>query len=246
MAGYTARLFSAHDACNRAAYGVQSVLLLLGPTLIMFSVNLTQTEFARALGAEKFCWLSIGVQRTLYISINTVLILLQTIAGIMTVASTSTAIIAVAAKMAIAAYVAQTIFWLFTMVENICMTVRLRRYPTDASMTIFPDWKYWNQLLALAISIIAIGRNIVRLTMDGGIVILLLNEWPSYAFDGYQMVVVLGAWAIWYLPEKCESVTEATSLMSLPNPSTRKDRAQRRHGRIQRRDEISRAGQYYV
>ncbi|KAJ5930881.1 hypothetical protein N7466_006374 [Penicillium verhagenii] len=208
MSGYTARLFSSQDPCNRVAYGFQSVLLLLGPSLIMFSVNLTMTDFTRTLSATRFCWVPIDLQQPLYLTINTVLIIIQTVGGIMTVASQSLESIEVASKMSIAIFVIQLVFWLFTLAENIYMSICLRRHPTEASKTAFPRWKNWNQLFGLAISIIAVGRNIVRLTMDGGIAFLVENEWPSYAFDGYQMVVVLGAWAIWYLPGKCRDTTE--------------------------------------
>ncbi|KAJ5628015.1 RTA1 like protein-domain-containing protein [Penicillium lividum] len=110
LSGYTARLCSTQNVCDRASYGIQSILLLLGPTLIMFSVNLTQTKFARALDAERLCLVPIQWQNSLYLSMNTVLIVVQVVGGIMTVESTSTTTIAISGKMGIAVYVIQTIF----------------------------------------------------------------------------------------------------------------------------------------
>lgn len=181
----------------------------------MFSVNLIQTEFARTMGAEEYCWVPIRWQRPLYLSINTVLILIQAVAGIMTVGSTSIATITIGSKITIAIYVIQAVFWGFVFAESICMTIQLQRHPTEPSKHAMANWKYWNQLFGLATCIIAFGRNIVRLTMSGGVVFLIQNEWPSYAFDGFQMIVVLGAWAIWYLPGKCRAVRKEGEYLSL-------------------------------
>lgn len=208
-------MFSTQDVCNRAAYGTQSVFLLLGPTLIMFSVNLTQTEFTRTLGAGKFCWVPITMQQPLYLGINVVLIIIQAVGGIMTVGSTSITTIAVGSKITIAIYVVQTVFWGFVFAENISMSIRLGRHPTESSRHAMANWKHWNQLFGLSTSIIAFGRNVMRLTMAGGIAFLVENEWASYAFDGFQMVVVLGAWAIWYLPGICSAIRKETDYLSL-------------------------------
>lgn len=181
----------------------------------MLSVNLTQTNFARALEAEQLCWVPLQWQKSLYLSLNTVLIILQAVGGIMTVASTSITTITIGGKMTIAIYVIQTVFWGFTFAENVCMTIRLGRRPTETSTGPLKKWKSWNQLFGLTTSIIGFGRNVMCLTMAGGIAFLVENEWPSYAFNGYQMIVVLGAWAIWYLPEKCEAVTDKRTYRSL-------------------------------
>ncbi len=207
--------------CNRAAYATQSVLLLLGPTLIMLSVNLVQTEFARVLEADKFCWVPISWQPALYLSLNAVLMALQLVGGVMATASSSIQIIEAGTRITIAIYVVQLFFWLFTFAEHTYMTIKLRRQPTEACNSTFPHWKRWSQLFGLSVSIIAAGRNVMRLTMAGGVSFLVENEWPSYAFDGYQMVIVLGGWAIWYLPEylrKVGSRVSYTSLAELERP----------------------------
>ncbi|KAF7591535.1 hypothetical protein BBP40_001473 [Aspergillus hancockii] len=214
LSGYTARLFSTQDLCNRVAYGFQSALLLLGPTLLMFTVNLTHTAFIKALNAEHFCWIPVVWQRPLYPSMNIVLMLVQVIGGIMTTSSSSP-IIASASKIIIATFIIQLVFWGFIFAENANMTFRLGHHPTASSQNRLPKRKTWNQLFGLSTSIIGFGRNVMRLTMYGGIGFLVDNEWPSYAFDGIQMVVVMGAGATWYLPEKCEEVTGKSNYISL-------------------------------
>ncbi|KAJ5278650.1 hypothetical protein N7478_004022 [Penicillium angulare] len=198
LSGYITRLISTQDVCNRAAY-----------------VCMIHTSFVKALDAGNLCFIRLKWQQPLYLSINAILISLQTIGGIMTVASTSETTVATGSKMTIAIYVVQTLFWGFLFAENICMAIRLQRQGSSSCEDSVANWKTWNQLFGLAISIIALGRNIMRLTMAGGIAFLVDNEWPYYAFDGYQMVVVLGAWAIWYLPEKCQDIHEKRNYRSL-------------------------------
>ncbi|KAJ5658529.1 uncharacterized protein N7484_002178 [Penicillium longicatenatum] len=215
LSGYTARLFSTQDVCNRVAYGIQSVLLLLGPTLIMLSVNMIQTDFARALEAEQYCLVPVRWQKPLYLSLNTILVIIQAVGGILIVSSTSITTISLGSKITIGIYVIQILFWGFVFAENVCMTIRLRRQPTETSVESLKNWKMWNQLFGLSTSIIGFGRNVMCLTMAGGIAFLSENEWPSYAFDGYQMIMVLGAWAVWYLPEECEAVNDKRDYRSL-------------------------------
>ncbi|PLB49991.1 hypothetical protein P170DRAFT_445402 [Aspergillus steynii IBT 23096] len=215
LSGYTSRLFLSQDVCNHTAYGIQSALLLLGPTLIMFSVVLTQTEFAQNLDAGKHCFIPLKWQRSLYLVVNTVLAIIQAAGGILTVSRTSHSFINRGTKITIATYIIQTLFWSFTFAENIYMTAKFTQHPTAASSSLFPSWKAWNQLIGLAVSIIAFGRNIMRLTMAGGIDFLVQNGWPSYAFDGFQMGVVLGAWAAWYLPGRCREVAAGMEFMGL-------------------------------
>jgi hypothetical protein len=181
----------------------------------MFSVNLIQIEFARVLEAKRFCWVPIAWQPLLYLSLNTILMIAQLVGDAMSTASSSIEIIETGSKITIAIYVIQLLFWLFTLAENTYMTIRLRRQPTDACKTKIPHWKRWSQFFGLSVCIIAAGRNVMRLTMVGGVAFLVDNEWPSYAFDGYQMVVVLSAWAIFYLPEKLCKVSSRVSYMSL-------------------------------
>ncbi|GMG09671.1 unnamed protein product [Aspergillus oryzae] len=182
---------------------------------------MTQIKLAQALGFEEHCFIKIRWKIPLSLAVNIILGLLQAIGGIMTVASTSIATIATGTKITIAIYVCQAIFWGVIFAGNIVMIMRLRRYPTEACKGLLSNWKMWNQHFGVSTSIIAFGRNVMRLTMAGGIAFLVENEWPSYAFDGYQMIVVLTAWVIWYLPEKLESIPDRRSYRNLERLSTR-------------------------
>ena len=94
----------------------------------------------------------------------------------MTVASASRDTIVAGSKITLAIYVVQAVFWGCIFAENIHMTLRLRRQPTEASKVVLANWKYWNQLLGLAVYIIAFGRNVMPLAMNGGGPFLIANE----------------------------------------------------------------------
>ncbi|KAK4495852.1 hypothetical protein PRZ48_013120 [Zasmidium cellare] len=205
LAGYSARLYLSQNVCSKGAYGAQAVLLLLGPSALMFTVTLTHTEYIKALNAEKLCWLPIRMQRPLYFCFNFLCIFVQGAGGIDMAAASERGLAEAGGKIKIASFVAQMVFWIFIAVENGWVTYRygamLRRAErngqAETGMAVpdiksgFTKYKLWSQLFGLAISII-VGRNLMRLT-ELGVDFLKNNEWPGYAFDGYQMVVVMGA-----------------------------------------------------
>ncbi|KAF2095730.1 hypothetical protein NA57DRAFT_79440 [Rhizodiscina lignyota] len=200
LTGYCARLYSAATSCSAnsvVAYGVQSVLLILGPTLLMFTVGLIQPQFVAVLHGEQCVWVPLHLQRRLYLGLNATLLFLQMSGAIITVISHDIGLLKIGGKVLIAAYIIQIVFWAFLLAENTYFRFRLQRLRQTHELR---HWKWWIQLFGLAITIIAFGRNLVRLTAIGGVTFLLVNEWPSYAFDGFQMVVVMLAWGLFYLP----------------------------------------------
>ncbi|KAF2165783.1 hypothetical protein M409DRAFT_55651 [Zasmidium cellare ATCC 36951] len=217
LVGYAARLYLSQNVCSKSAYGAQAVLLLLGPSTLMFTVTLTHTQYIKALNADKICWLPIRMQRPLYFCINFLCIFVQGVGGIDMAAASERGLAEAGGKIKIASFVAQMVFWVFIASENGWVTYRygalLRRSANRAQdesgmvpdiKPTFARFKLWSQLFGLAISII-VGRNMMRLT-ELGVDFLKNNEWPGYAFDGYQMVVVMGAWGVFCLPGKCKEV----------------------------------------
>ncbi|PWY90411.1 hypothetical protein BO94DRAFT_584422 [Aspergillus sclerotioniger CBS 115572] len=205
--GCGARILSSHNKYEKGAWAAQYVLLIWGPALVMFTVNLTSVEFTKAIGAEKKVLIKPRIARPLYFTINTILFLLLSIGVVMKVTA-ATEKLQMGTTLTKAGLIIQLLFWLFTFIENLVMTIRLGRDPSKESLEVVPQWKRWNQLLGLATSIIAMGHNVVQLTQMGMASDGFMNatEWPAYAFDIYQLAVVLGAWGIWYLPGRCQAV----------------------------------------
>ena len=205
--GLGARVFSSEDVDSFGAYGVQNMFLLLGPTLCMLTVNLTQVKMMRCLKSENLGLLSAQLRLPIYLASNIVLLILQGIGAMIIALTHEVTLIESATKIITASYVCQMVFWIFTFAENIFWTVRFGRSSSNIQL-MMPHWKLYNQLFGLAISIIAIGRNLMRLTELGmrpnGF--MAVNEWPNYAFDIYQTAVVLMAWGIFYLPGICKEL----------------------------------------
>lgn len=128
-------------------------------------------------------------------------------------------------KITIAIHVMQLLLWLFALAENTHMTTKLRRHPTEACHSKVPHWKCWSQLFGLFMSIVAAGRNLMRWSMAVGVAFLVDIEWSLYVFDGSQMMIVLGAWAIWYLPENFGKVGSRVSYTSLAKPERADERS---------------------
>ncbi|PYI00852.1 hypothetical protein BO78DRAFT_424110 [Aspergillus sclerotiicarbonarius CBS 121057] len=215
--GCGARILSSHDKDDKGAWAAQYVFLIWGPAFIMFTVNLTGVEFIRALGAEKKVLIKPRIARPLYFTLNAILFLLLSVGVVLKVTATATDKVQLGSTLTKVALVIQLLFWLFLFIENLVMTIRLGRDPTKEALEVIPKWKRWNQLLGLAISIIAMGHNVVQMTQlsTGSENFMTATEWPAYAFDIYQMAVVLGAWGVWYLPGRCHGVVAKRKIYGL-------------------------------
>lgn len=183
--GLGARVYSSEDTDRFGAYGVQYLFLLLGLTLCMVTVNLTQVKMMRCLRSENFGLLPAQFRLPIYFTTN--LLLLQGIGAMIITLTHKPALIGSAMKILTASYVCQMIFWMFTLAENILWSFRFGRSSFANAQLMMPHWKRYNQLFGLAISIVAMGRNMTRLTQMG-----MVNEWTSYAFDFYQTALLAG------------------------------------------------------
>ncbi|KAH9826318.1 RTA1 like protein-domain-containing protein [Teratosphaeria destructans] len=192
----------------------------------MFTVTWLHTSTIEVLQAQRFCWVPFRFQRFGYTITNVVLALLQLTGSIDMVALATRWGANLGADLIIASYVTQMVFWLFIFAENTFVVIktkgaikRAERLDMSAGMpepTIlsvyrrYPNFQRWNQVIGLAIMIIGTGRNLMRLT-ELGVQMLRDTEWMTYAFDIYQMVIVMGAYAAFYLPGKLHEV-KTTSL----------------------------------
>lgn len=205
--GLGARVYSSKDPSSFGAYGAQYVFLLLGPTLCMFTVNVTQVKMMRCLNSENLGAISARFRLPTYLIANTALLLLQMAGSVILAVAHRVALIETATKILTASFVCQMVFWLFVLVDSIVWRIRFGRSPSSNSPRMV-HWKYYTQLFDLAISIVALGRNLMRLTQLGmgpeGF--LTINEWPNYAFDFYQPAVILLAWGVFYLPGTCKEI----------------------------------------
>ncbi|KAJ5861098.1 uncharacterized protein N7529_008408 [Penicillium soppii] len=205
--GMGARIYSSEDVGSFGAYGAQNVLLLIGPTLSMLTVNITQVKMMQCLKSENMGLLPARFRLPTYLTLNVVLLVIQLIGTVIYAMTQNIALVESASKLLTATYVCQMVFWIFTLVENVFWSIRFGRH-SASNQSMMPHWKLYNQLFGLAVSIVALGRNLVRLTQlgMGPTGFLSVNEWPSYAFDFYQLAVILLGWGVFYLPGVCKEI----------------------------------------
>ncbi|KAJ5332039.1 uncharacterized protein N7506_005822 [Penicillium brevicompactum] len=205
--GLGARVYSSKDPSSFGAHGAQYVLLLLGPTLCMFTVNVTQVKMMRCLNSENLGAIPVPLRLPTYLIINTALLLLQMVGSVILAVTHRVALLETATKILTASYVCQMVFWLSVLGDSIIWRIRFGRSPSSNPPRM-AHWKYYAQLFDLAISIVALGRSLMRLTQLGmgpeGF--LTVTEWPNYAFDFYQPAVILLAWGVFYLPGICREI----------------------------------------
>ncbi|WPA97550.1 uncharacterized protein RHO25_002160 [Cercospora beticola] len=201
LVGYIARLASAWHPCSKSLFDAQKVLLLFGPSLLMFTITLTHTQYIRAIRAEAFCWVpALQWQRPAYLSCNTIIIVLQAAGAGLIATSLSREDAEVANKVAIAGYMVQVLFSIYLLAEHTWVGFRTKKaaeVSRDDDLTtmasepslmsakdLFQHWSRWGNLITLGIGIAGMGRSMMRLG-ETKADFMKENEWPSYVFDGY-------------------------------------------------------------
>ncbi|KAF2755343.1 hypothetical protein EJ05DRAFT_98967 [Pseudovirgaria hyperparasitica] len=222
--GYALRTALTQSPASSALYNGMSILLLLGPSLLMVTIVLTQTAYIASLDAGRFTLVPLRFQRFIYLSFTVLCLLVQAFGLAFSETDNAIRSIRAATQVIIASLIMQMFFWLFVFADGLVVQFRLSRHGTAAAAQVFPRWKRWNSLFGLGIMIIC-GRNLMVLTRygmgpDG---FLSLNEWTSYAFDGYQMVLVMGVWAMWYVPGRVRRAAESKLVVSDSNELSRAD-----------------------
>ncbi|KAK4862596.1 hypothetical protein LT330_002729 [Penicillium expansum] len=144
--GLGARVFSSSNAHDFGAFGAQYVFLLLGPTLCMVTVNLTQVKMMRCLRSENLGLLPAKLRLPIYLSVNITLLLLQSIGAVIVALTHNITLLGSATKILTASYVCQMIFWMFTLAENILWSIRFGRSSSANTQLMMPHWKRFSSV----------------------------------------------------------------------------------------------------
>lgn len=201
--GCGARLISSWDIHDKWPWAAQKLLLLWGPALIMFTVNLTSTELAKTYKANNF--IPPRIARPLYFAVNTVLFLLLSLATFMDVATAGNEVHA-GHNLLKSVLIIRLTFWFFVMFNNAASPNNPHRNLRDGIYVAPESNDYYCVLQDFFI--VAFVQNIVQLIRlysrsDG---FMNLTEWPLYALDIFLAVRSLLDYGIWYWPDGCEKV----------------------------------------
>jgi hypothetical protein len=174
-------------------YSIQSVFLLLGPTLFAASVYMALGRIIRCVRAEKYSLIRINWLTKVFVMGDVLSFLVQGGASGLMVSGNN-------AKLG----------------SNIVVQVRMNRSPTAESFDERLKWK--SQLRVLhAISLLILVRSIFRVVeyVQGTDGYSLTHEWTLYVFDSTLMFVVMLIWGIWYPGDLQEFVKHRIPLTSL-------------------------------
>ncbi|KAB8226439.1 hypothetical protein BDV33DRAFT_197438 [Aspergillus novoparasiticus] len=193
--GCGARLISSWDIHDKLSWAAQKLLLLWGPALIMFTVSLSSTEFAKTYKANSF--VPPRIARPLYFSLNTVLFLLMSLSAFMEVATAENEVQA-GHKLLRAVLIIRLVFWAFILLDNTASHNDHHCKPGDNVHLTPKSEEYYHVLQDFLF--IAFIHNIIQLLRlySGPDGFMNATEWPLYAFDIYLGTRPLLEWRIWY------------------------------------------------
>ncbi|KAJ9211301.1 hypothetical protein DTO166G4_7134 [Paecilomyces variotii] len=197
--GYAARA-GAHDKTGKLMpYIIQSVFILLAPTLFAAAVYMVLARIIRSTNGEKHSPIRIELITKLFVTCDILTFFIQG-GGAGMMAQTSLA--KLGPDIVLAGLVLQILTFVLFLVVAITFARHMRQRPTLVAERGIVPWK--KHLYSLyAISIMILIRSIFR-TIEYGLGndgYLLGHEWPSYVFDAVPMFVAMVCFAIWYPSE---------------------------------------------
>jgi hypothetical protein len=211
--GYIARA-SAHNKTGKLMpYSIQSVFLLLGPTLFAASVYMALGRIIRCVRAEKYSLIRINWLTKVFVMGDVLSFLVQGGASGLMVSGNNAKL---GSNIVVVGLVIQVLMFCFFIVTSVMFQVRMNRSPTAESFDERLKWK--SQLRVLhAISLLILVRSIFRVVeyVQGTDGYSLTHEWTLYVFDSTLMFVVMLIWGIWYPGDLQEFVKHRIPLTSL-------------------------------
>jgi hypothetical protein len=197
--GYAARA-SAYEKTGRLMpYIIQSVFILIAPTLFAAAVYMVLARIIRSVRAESLSPIPIRFVTKAFVTCDVLTFFIQGGgAGLMSQGSMTNA----GQYIVLAGLILQIATFVLFLTTATVFKLRMDRHPTIATMHSDVPWK--KHLYSMyAISSMILLRSIFRvveygLGNDG---YLLSNEWPTYILDALPMFLAMVCFAVWYPSE---------------------------------------------
>lgn len=177
-------------------YSIQSVFLLLGPTLFAASVYMALGRIIRCVHAEKYSLIRINWLTKVFVMGDVLSFLVQGGASGLMVSGNNAKL---GSDIVVAGLIIQVLMFCFFIVTSVAFQVRMTRCPTPESFDERFKWKSHLRVLH-AISLLILIRSLFRVVeyVQGNDGYSLTHEWTLYVFDSTLMFAVMLIWAIWY------------------------------------------------
>lgn len=194
--GYAARTKASYDTGKLIPYIIQSVFVLLAPTLFAAAIYMVLARIIRAVNGEKYSPIRFNWITKIFVYCDIATFLIQgSGAGMMSQSSLSNT----GQYIVLAGLVLQIVTFVIFVITAATFDRRMGKAPTPAAAQGDIPWKQHLRSL-YAISGMILLRSIFRvveygLGNDG---YLLGHEWPNYIFDALPMLVAMICFGIWY------------------------------------------------
>ncbi|KAJ6030985.1 hypothetical protein N7540_001717 [Penicillium herquei] len=194
--GYAARISASNNTGKLMPYIIQSIFVLLAPTLFAAAVYMVLARIIRAVNGERYSPIRINLITKIFVSCDIVTFFVQGGgAGLMAESSLSN----VGQYIILAGLVLQIVTFVLFVVTAVTFARRMDKTPTPIALQGDIPWKQHLRSLYTVSAMILI-RSIFRvveygLGNDG---YLLGHEWSTYIFDAVPMFIAMVCFAIWY------------------------------------------------
>ncbi|OQE26720.1 hypothetical protein PENSTE_c005G04492 [Penicillium steckii] len=197
--GYAARA-AAHDKTGKLMpYIIQSVFVLLAPTLFAAAVYMVLARIIHSVKGEVYSPIPMKMITELFVSCDIITFLIQGGgAGLMAKGDLTS----VGQDIVLAGLALQIVTFVVFLITAIIFHKRMHLHPTQTILYENVPWKrHLNALYIISAMILV--RSIFRIVEyglgnDG---YLLSNEWPNYIFDAVPMLIAMVCFAVWHPSE---------------------------------------------
>ncbi|CEJ60491.1 hypothetical protein PMG11_09063 [Penicillium brasilianum] len=194
--GYIARAAAHNKTGSVMPYSMQSVFLLLGPTLFAASVYMALGRIIRCVRAEKYSLIRINWLTKVFVMGDVLSFMVQGGASGLMVSGNNAKL---GSNIVVAGLVIQVLVFCFFIITSVMFQVRMNRCPTAESFDERCKWKSHLRVL-YAISLLILVRSLFRVVeyVEGNDGYSLTHEWTLYVFDSTLMFAVMLVWGVWY------------------------------------------------
>ncbi|KAF7720298.1 Uncharacterized protein PECH_003417 [Penicillium ucsense] len=193
--GYIGRVMAHNDITSMGPYILQSIFILLAPSLFAASVYMVLGRLIRYVGGEHLSVIRVSRLTKTFVWCDVLSFLIQASSSSLSVMGYDTAAKIAVVTGLIIQLLSFGAFW----VSAVVFSRRIRRSPTPKSLLPSNTWKTSMNML-YAVSTLIIIRSIFRIFeyVLGNNGYPLQHEWTSYIFDAVLMVAVMIIYLVWY------------------------------------------------
>jgi RTA1 like protein len=180
-------------------YIIQSVFILIAPTLFAAAVYMVLARIIRAVDGEKLSPISVELITKIFVTCDIVTFFVQGGGAGMMAESNLTKI---GQDIVLAGLALQIVSFVLFIATAVTFAQRIQKIPTPAVIRGDVPWKQHLRSL-FAISAMILIRSIFRIIeyVLGNDGYLLEHEWPNYIFDAVPMLIAMVCFAVWYPSE---------------------------------------------